>query len=206
MHTSIRKVEFPEIHGQLPDEYLDRFTEVRPTQFSTSHFDEYHEVSTTYWGKLMKDQGKDFLLGKFSLENDVQLNALFMATGCLLDQTPVRMLFDTGASKGYMTKSFYMANQSLHKIPKYSTSSNGIMAGNGQYVPVLFVIPVVVSVCRHLFKIYTIVAEIYEGIGLVFGMKNMVETEGVLSARDSTFKFISRSTPISTMDKLCVQP
>ena len=65
----------------------------------------------------------------------------------------------------------------------------------------LFVIPAVVSVCGHLFEIYTILAEIYEGIDLVFGMKNMVET-GVLSARDNTFKFISRSIPITAMDKL----
>ena len=36
-------------------------------------------------------------------------------------------------------------------------------------------------------------------------MKNKLETEGVLSARDTTFKFISRSIPILTMDKLCVQ-
>ena len=55
-------------------------------------------------------------------------------------------------------------------------------------------------------KIYTKLAEINEGTDLVFQMKNMVETEGVLSARDSTFKFISRSTTILTMDKLCVQP
>ena len=71
------------------------------------------------------------------------------------------MLFDTGASKSYLSKSFYMANESLHKIPKFSTSSKGIMEGNGQYVPVLFVISVVVSVCGHFVEIYTIVAEIH---------------------------------------------
>ena len=50
LYTPIREVEFPEIHDQLPDEYLDRFTEVRPTLFSTSHFDEYCDGSTTYLG------------------------------------------------------------------------------------------------------------------------------------------------------------
>ena len=79
-----------------------------------------------------------------------------------------------------------MANTDLHKKTKFSTSSKGIMVGNGQHVPVLFVIPSVVSVCGHLFEMYTIVAEIHDGIDLVFGMKNMVETEEVLSARDST--------------------
>ena len=99
LHTPIREVEFPEMPDQLPDKYLDRFIEVSLTLFSTSYFDESLNVSTTYLGRLMKDQGKDFLLREFSLENDVQLNASCMATGCLLDQTPVRMLFDPGASK-----------------------------------------------------------------------------------------------------------
>ena len=31
------------------------------------------------------------------------------------------------------------------------------MVGNGQHVPVLFVIPVVVSVCGHFLENYTIV-------------------------------------------------
>ena len=58
----------------------------------------------------MKDQRKGFLFREFSSENDIQLNATCMATGCLLDQTPVRILFDTGASKSYMSKPSYMAN------------------------------------------------------------------------------------------------
>ena len=113
-----------------------------------------------YLGRLMENQGKDFLLTEFSLQNDIQLNASCVATSCLLDQITVRMLFDTGASESYMSRSFYMANQSLHKIPRFCTSSKGIMAGSGQHVPVLCVIPVAVSISRPLFEIYTIVAEI----------------------------------------------
>ena len=62
LHTPIREVEFPETHDRLPDEYLDRFTEVRSALCSTSHFDENYDVSTTYFGRLMKDPVKDFLL------------------------------------------------------------------------------------------------------------------------------------------------
>ena len=92
LHTPLREVNSLKFMNQLPDEYLDRFTEVRPTIFTISHFDECHHVSTTYLGRLMKDQGKDFLLREFSLGTEVQLNVPFMAIGCLLDQTPVRML------------------------------------------------------------------------------------------------------------------
>ena len=86
-----------------------------------------------------------------------------------------------------MSKSFNIASQSLHTQKKFSSSSKSIMVGNGQHVPVLCVIPVVVNVCGHSFEIYTIVDEMHECIDLVFGMKNMVKTEGVLSARDRTF-------------------
>ena len=75
------------------------------------------------------------------------------------------------------------------------------MVGNGQHVPVVFVISVVVIVCGHLFEIYIIVPEIHEGTDIVFVVKNMVET-GVLR----NFKFISRSIPILTMDRVCVWP
>ena len=155
----------------MPDEYLDRFTDIRQTLFATSHFDEYCAVSTTYLGRLMKDQRKDFLLREFSSENDIQLNAFCMATGCLLDQSPVRMLFDTGASKIYMSKLFYMVKQSLHKIPKFCTSSKGLKMGNRKHVPVLFVILVVVKVSGHLLEICTIAAEIHEGIDSVWDEK-----------------------------------
>ena len=39
------------------------------------------------------------VLRKLSLENYIQLNASCMATGCLLDQTPIRMLFTQDLAK-----------------------------------------------------------------------------------------------------------
>ena len=56
-----------------------------------------------------------------------------------MDKTPMTVLFDTGASKSYMSKSFYMANTSLHTLPKFSTISKGIIVGNGKFVPVMFI-------------------------------------------------------------------
>ena len=37
--------------------------------------------------------------------------------------------------------------------------------------------------CGHTFEIFTIVAEIDDDMDLVFGFKNMVETEGMLNTR-----------------------
>ena len=67
--------------------------------------------------------------------------------------------------------------------------------GNGQYVSVLFVIPVVIYIHGHRFKIFTLVSKIHDNVDLVMGMKNIFELEGVIDLRDSCFSFLSRSIP-----------
>ena len=54
-----------------------------------------------------------------------------------------------------------------------------IQVGNGQYVGVLFVIPVIVDVHDHRFEIFTLVSEIHDNVDLVLGIKNIFELEGV---------------------------
>ena len=69
--------------------------------------------------------------------------------------------------------------------------------GNGQYVSVLFVIPVIIDIHRHRFEIFTLVSEIHDNVDLVMGMKNIFELEGVIDSRESYFSFLSRSIPFS---------
>ena len=48
--------------------------------------------------------------------------------GKLLDNTKCHILIDTGASKSYMSKSYYMQCKSLHALPKIcfnNTESSG---------------------------------------------------------------------------------
>ena len=56
------------------------------------------------------------------------------------------------------------------------------MVGSGQCVSVLFVIPVIASIGSQVFEIFTTVCDIHDGMDLVFGMQNMIETEGEMSA------------------------
>ena len=48
--------------------------------------------------------------------------------------------------------------------------------------------------------------DIHDGMDLVFGMQNMIETEGEMSARDGCYRFINRSIAIYPMEKHIVQP
>ena len=94
----------------------------------------------------------------------------------------------------------------LHRIPKMRSTCTGIKIGNWAIIPVEFVFPVQRMIQWHLFEIYTIVAALHESIDLVIGMKNMVELEGILKTRTSSFDFLSCSIPIYPQNDLKVKP
>ena len=66
----------------------------------------------------------------------------------------------------------------LHSLPKFTSTTTRIQVGNGQYVDVLFVIPVIMTIQSHRFEIFTLVSEIHENVDLVIGIKNVFELEG----------------------------
>ena len=78
--------------------------------------------------------------------------------------------------------------------------------GNGQYVSVLFVIPVVIDIHGHRFEIFTLVSEIHDNVDLVMGMKNIFKLEGVIDSRESCFSFLSRSIPFFPVTKVEIAP
>ena len=106
------------------------------------------------------------------------------------------ILLDTGASKSYMSKGFYMRHPHLHKYPKFNLTIRNLQVGNGELVATLFVIPFVFKVGNHLFKVYTLVSQIQQNMDIILGVKNMFEIEGEVSCCTSQFKFLSRSLPI----------
>ena len=76
----------------------------------------------------------------------------------------------------------------------------------GQYVGVLFVIPVIVDVHGHKFEIFTLVSEIHENVDFVLGIKNIFELEDVIDLHDSCFSFLNRSIPFFPKEKTEIQP
>ena len=117
-----------------------------------------------------------------------------------------QILLDTGATKSYMSKLYYLHCKTLHALPKFSSNTQRIQVGNGQYVSVLFVIPVIIDIHRHRFKIFTLVSEIHDNVDLVMGMKNIFELEGVIDSRESCFSFLSRSIPFFPVTTVEVAP
>ena len=93
--------------------------------------------------------------------------------GKLLNGTECQVLLDTGASKSFMSKSHYLYCKSLHSLPKFASRTQRIQVGNGQFVSVLFIIPIIIDIHGHKFEIYTLVSQIHENVDLVLGIKNI---------------------------------
>ena len=92
----------------------------------------------------------------------------------------------------------------LHDMPKFVTTCTEVRIGNGSIVQALFVIPLLFMSCGHTFKIFTIIAEIDDDMDLIFGFKNMAETEGMLNTRTGEYDSIGRSIPIFPQNDLDV--
>ena len=82
----------------------------------------------------------------------------------------------------------------------------GVQVGNGQCVAILFVIPMIINVCRHKFEVFMLVSEIHDNVDLVLGMKNVFELEGVIDMQDSSFKFLNRSVPFFSKEQVVLKP
>ena len=80
------------------------------------------------------------------VEESFAMNAAGHTSGELLDGTECEILADTGMSKSYVSKSYYMQCKSLHDMPKFTSTSRRIQVGNGQYVEILFVILVIIPI------------------------------------------------------------
>ena len=100
----------------------------------------------------------------------------------LLDGMECQILLDTGASKSFMSKSYYLHCQSLHLLPKFASKMQRIQVGNGQYVNVLFVIPVIIEISGHRFEVYTLVSKIHENVDIILGIKNVFKLEGIINS------------------------
>ena len=184
------------------DQWDERFEEVTCSLHYSHKFDDTNDVSTTYLGSCLgKEEPRTF-----PIDNHIPFDGRGMSKAYLSNGTPMKMFFDSGASRRNLSKRFYGTNPMLHDMPKYVTTCTGIRIGNGSIVPALFVIPILFMACGHTFEIFTIVAEIDDDMDLVFGFKNMVEIEGLLNTRTGEFDFIGRSIPILPQNDLDVRP
>ena len=168
---------------------------------NTTRFDENSYLSTTYLGKSHMTREDNLMIEeKFSIPEQRYM------VGKLLDGTECQILLDTGASKSFISKSHYLHCKSFHSLPKFASKTQRIQVGNGQYVSVIFVIPIIIDIHGHRSKIYSLVSEIHENVDIVLGIKNVFELEGVINSQECCFCFLNRSVPIFPREKIILKP
>ena len=197
-----REVDFGKDPQNLQEEYLDVYEGIQSDIVSMNRFDENSDISTTYLGQIEQKGSQN----KLKEEESFPISENGYTTGKLLDGTKCQLLLDTGASKSFMSKSFYIHCKSLHTLPKFAATTQKIQVGNGQCISVLFMIPVIIEVHNHRFEIYTLVSEKNKNVVLVLGIKNVFKLEGVINSRDCRFEFLNRSVPIYPEKEVILKP
>ena len=145
-------------------------------------------------------------VSKIKAEETFPISEQGYTVGKLLDGTECQILLDTGASKSFMSKSLYLHCKLLQSLPKFASGTQRIQVGNGQFISALFIIPIIVDIHGHGFKIYTLVSEIHENVDLGLGIKNIFQLEGVINSWDCCFNFLNRSTPIFSREWMVLKP
>ena len=195
------RVDLTDALNGSTEEYLDRYERVISEILNTTWFDENTDLSTTYIGKHRMTWGD-----KLNVEERFLIMKQGYTVGKLLDGTECQILLDTGASKSFMSKSYYLHWKSLHLLLKFASKTQKIQVDNGQHVSILFVILIIVNISSHIFEIHTLVSEIHENVDLVLGIKNMFELEGVISSQACYFGFLNRSVPVFPIERIILKP
>ena len=194
-------IDFGESLEIMRNRYLDVYDEIYAEVVMTSKFDENVDLSTTYLGRI--DMKREEVM---KVEESFPISEQGFVMGILLNGEECQILLDMGASKLYMSKSYYMRCKSLHNLPKFASKTQRIQVGNGQYVGVLFVILVIIEINGHRLEVFTLVSEIFDNVDMVLGIKNLFELEGVIDSRESSFRFSSRLIPIFPREQVVVKP
>ena len=194
-------IDFGESPEVLKGKYMDVYEDVFAEVVTTNRFDVNVDLSTTYLGKI--DMKREDIM---KVEESFPISEQGFVIGKVLNGEECQILLDMGASKSYMSKSYYLRCKVLHDLPKLASKTQRIQVGNGQYVGVLFVIPVIVEICGHRLEVFMLVSEIFDNVDMVLGIKNIFELEGVIDSHELCFRFLSRSIPIFPREHIVVKP
>ena len=131
--------------------HFDRYEGVQSEVSQVTRFDESTDFSTTYLGRINQTRKSVIRAGE-----SFSVSGQGYTVGKLSDKTNCSIIIDTSTGQSYMSKSFYMQNRTLHTLPKFAPTTQRIQVGNGQYVAVLFIVPVIIEVHEHIFEVFTL--------------------------------------------------
>ena len=134
--------------------YLDIYEVIYAEVVYSSKFDENSDLSTPYLGKADMTRNS-----KIKSEERFPITGQGFDSGKLLDGTECQILLDTGATKSYMSKLYYLRCKTLHALPKFSSNTQRIQVGMDNMLVYYLWIPVIIDIHGHRFEIFTLVSE-----------------------------------------------
>ena len=108
----ILELDFGQTPDILKEEYLEVYDGIQSEILSTTRFDENLDLSITYLEKQIGQR-----IQKLKQERPFPISEQGYTMRKLLVSTECQILLDTGASKSFMSKLYYMHCKSLHSVP-----------------------------------------------------------------------------------------
>ena len=112
-------IDFGENPKLLRDKYMDVYEEIYAEVVTTNRFDENVDKIGMRQGDVMK------------AEESFPISDQGFVMGRILNGEECQILLDMGASKSYMSKSYYLRCKALHDLPKFASKTQRIQEGNG---------------------------------------------------------------------------
>ena len=167
-------------------------------------YDPAVDISTTYlWSldtTIYTKQNEYFNKGR------IPLNDAFRYTAKLVDGTPVRTLFDTGATKSMFNKKFYKENGLAQTYPTISIPTVRVKVGNDQTIIVKEVIKIPINLEGHMIEFIAFLLPFSADLDFVFGAKSMTELEANLDLQNLNFDFLMRSIDLKMVKEVTIPP
>ena len=114
-------IDFRESPEVMKDRYMDMYDDVYAEMVTTSRFDENVDLSTAYLGR--NNMQREEML---KAEESFPISEQGFVKGKLINGEGCQILLDTGVSKSYMSKSYYLRCKSLHSLPKFASKMQRI--------------------------------------------------------------------------------
>ena len=102
-NREFKKLDFGIMPQKLQEEYMDIYEGIHSEIVSSNKFHENSDLSTTYLEKVDRENQH-----KLKAEESFPISEHGYTSGRLLDGMECQLLLDTGVSKSFMSKSFYM--------------------------------------------------------------------------------------------------
>ena len=171
------ELDFGDTAEKLKGRYLDIYNGIQSEISSTTRFDKNSNLSTIYLRRADTTGAS-----KIKAEETSPISEQGYTVGKLLDGSEYHILLDTGANKSFISILHYLYCKSFHSLLQFVSKTQRIQVGNGQFVCVLFIIPIIVDVHGNRFEIYMSVSEIHDNVNLVLGIKNIFELGGIINS------------------------